>query len=53
VRLSEHKGKLTDRSQLSIIIVIGLPFCYYDSYWDQPKNHDEDVKQIQHDISFS
>ena len=26
---------------------------YYHSYWDQPKNHDEDVKQIQHDISLS
>jgi hypothetical protein len=26
---------------------------YYQSYWDQPKNHDENVKQIQHDISLS
>jgi len=26
---------------------------YYHSYWDQPKNHDEDGKQVQNDISPS
>jgi len=26
---------------------------YYHSYWDQPKNHDEEVKQIQNDVFLS